>query len=204
MSLAMRTQIANRALMKINEALISSLDEQSPNAAKMRLTYASALSECLRAANWGFAKRRKRLNLVEVGRDEVFKYPFHYLYPADCLFLRWVFPEGIFPDGSIERGFEFEICVDNQRRKLIGSNIERACIEYTALIDDPCLYDVLFEDALVCLIAYKVCYAIAADGALSQLLFQEYQLKVNEAIAASLNESREDNRETSSFISCRG
>lgn len=80
--------IANLALSKIGAKIIASVDENTPNAIKVKTVWDYVLDEVLQAKDWRFSKTR--VELATITTEPVFAYSYAYQLPAD--FLRLIKP----------------------------------------------------------------------------------------------------------------
>lgn len=163
--------IVNRALARLGlRTLISSMDEESAEAAAGRQFYAVCLDETLALLDWRFASKVAALPLSGVA-----PLPWRYqaVLPADCLTPRdvrnaLVTVEGAWPwDGGyadwwIAGRYAFAVGagVDSAANpvRALWCNLETPLLRYTARIDDPALWEPTFASALA--------FTLAAEFAL--------------------------------------
>ena len=84
-----QTSIANLALGRIGaKQIITDIDENTPNAKKVKVVWDAIFQEVLSERDWKFAKTRQQLSLSNV--TPLYTYRFAWALPAD--FLRFVRP----------------------------------------------------------------------------------------------------------------
>lgn len=171
--------ICNRALSEIGaRSTIASFGEGSKEAQACVLWYDTLRKDTLRKAHWGFA--RKTFTLSQLGAltngASPFPWPFKYLYPTDCLAMRFILPptppqfsgvvvgagSAITPIiwGRPDETNRFEVANDvdnnNNMRKVILANLQNAQAVYTVDVQDTTIFDATFETALSCILSSKL------------------------------------------------
>lgn len=140
-----KTDIANQSLGRVGAPPIMSLEDQdSKSAREVKLVFEQSVRELGRSAEWNCLKARANLAQSDV---PAFGWSYSYLLPAD--FIRLVKLNGT--TGDDYPGDEWEI----EGLSLLTDE-EEAKIQYIAYKDDSNVYDPLFVDALVVLIASKI------------------------------------------------
>lgn len=217
------TDICNQALDAIGaRATLASLEEVSKEAAVCSRQYLPALTDLFRTAPWGFARRT--VVLTELGNlnDGTCPYPwaYKYAYPADCQQLRYIVPKPtiVTPDilppevgdpmpyyGNMmpSRNFRFIIAHENDARVIL-SNVQFALGVYTALIENPELWDSLFQSAMVSSLAARIAIPISGNVQMKQINQMEADRNVAEARAADGNEALASTDHTPDWIAARG
>lgn len=141
-----KTDIANQALGRVGAAAIMSLDDQDNKSAReVKLVFEQSVRELGRTSEWNCLKARA--NLAQLTDSPAFGWSYAYQLPAD--FIRLVKLNGT--DGDDYPGDEYEI----EGLSLLTDEAE-AKIQYIAYREDTNVYDPLFVDALVVLIASKI------------------------------------------------
>lgn len=206
--------VCNRALSEIgSRTLISSLSEASPAGVQCALQYNALREQLLRAAPWGFA--RKTLALTTLGTlsavPPTSPYPWlvKYLYPADCLKMRYILPPpipalnpNVVPDVSSvplfspwcapSRQWRYLPAYDDTEsppRKVLLANVLSALGVYTANVTDPDLWDPLFTNALVMALANKLVIPLSGNVAMKESYFKLADQAVMQARAVDGNEA---------------
>jgi hypothetical protein len=114
------------------------------------------------------------------------------------------------PNASIELGNRptYQISLDRDlsgnQIKVILSNIETALIVYTALVDNPNLWDDEFSEAFVFMLAGHLVGALIGDKQMDRLLYQKAQEMAIAARAVDANEQPVSPSHTPDWIKVRG
>ncbi|MDR2427197.1 MAG: hypothetical protein LBD46_08490 [Endomicrobium sp.] len=198
MGLGPSVNICNKALSMFGQKTISNLDEQSEETRKCKLFYNDVRKAVLRGANWNFARKRARLNKVELNENDLSKFHFNYALPPKCLYVRSIYVNGVWVE--FEKFIRKELFSDSQGRKLLSVNIDEALIEYTADIEDSDLYDSEFEWAFVLTLSDVLCYPLSGKMDKGAELFQRAQMAIDKAAASTLNEENNYVRQESSYL----
>jgi hypothetical protein len=102
----------------------------------------------------------------------------------------------------------FEIALDRDASgnqiKVVLSNIENALIVYTALVDDPNLWDDEFSEAFVYALASHLVGALIGDKQMDRDLWTKAQALAMEARAVDGNEQPLGSNHTPDWIRARG
>ncbi len=147
--MASQISICNKALLRVGQAPIQSINEQSTEAAYCRQFFDDARKATLRGHAWSFAT--KVVQLAELGAETSYRYEHVYQKPADCLAIIEVLPDGtVYPD---YQKVEFEVI-----GQTIQTNDYSAWVKYVYNESDTTKFDDLFVEALS--------YRLAADLAM--------------------------------------
>lgn len=203
--------LCNRALQEGGcRALLSDIGEATPQGTSAALFYTPCREQLLRAAQWGFA--RKTLTLNELGNQwnntSIYPWPFRYAYPPDCLKLRYILPvpprlpagssvpvvgyPAIFPLTGPSRTNRFVVSVDDASgidQKCVLANVCNAMGVYTKNVSNPAMFDPLFSEALVQMLAYKFIVPLSGNIKLKDEFRQAVTEAVLKARAADGNEA---------------
>lgn len=181
-----RTEIINRALVKIGANTIASPGEESEQARKAALVFKTLVQGELRRQAWSFAKRRATLAPLASppgGTD----FSEGYNLPSDCLRLislngNWVFSSiretssGELPSYSIEG----RVLLTGTNRRTTGGSA--ASIVYVADVSaSVALWDANFVEAFACRLAAELVQSITKNMTLKQSLKQDYLEALKEA-----------------------
>ena len=144
-----KIEIINRALLKLGEPPVSSLNEAAFSKS-YEMIYQDMLNLLLSAYPWRFAV--KTMPLVRL--NKMFRERFLYPIPADCLLILKVLPHhsAELADYRSDASSEFEVaqgCLVCRQK----SGVE---IEYVAKIDDDTCFSALFREALAAKIAAEL------------------------------------------------
>jgi hypothetical protein len=132
------TTISNMAIshLGIGKAIQNlETDQNSAEASICRVFYNVARDTVLRDFNWPFARKYKRLNLLETNPSSEWSYA--YQYPSDCLKIRKIL-SGQRVDNN-DTQIEYEVAT-NGDAKLILTDQAEAELEYTVKAVNPLLY----------------------------------------------------------------
>ena len=236
--------IANRAMVAIAaRSTIANLAlEQSPEAKQMNLLYAPTRDALLRAAHWDFARKIIQGTLVKAlpgvtgsttpAEDQwnpltmpAPPWSYEYLYPADCLKVRYVTPSpGGTSDASVENMFSvpmnvptrsvginpipYAIAVDadengNQMRVVL-TDAYRALLCYTARIEVEDMWDASFQEAMVYSLAAQVALSITGNLQTAQICSAKARDTLLVARARDGNEGTVSVNRTPDWIAARG
>ena len=174
-----KTEVVNRALVKIGANTIASPDEASEQARKGLLVFETVAQNELRRQAWSFAKKRATLAplAVSTGGDD---FGVSFNLPSDCLRLvslngNWVFT-------SIR-----EITSDPRpyyaiEGRTLQTNDSIAKIVYVGDVsDDTSLWDSTFVEAMACRLAAELVQTITKNMSLKQSLKEDYKEALKEA-----------------------
>lgn len=200
--------ICNMALSRIgNSQRINALDEASIQAEQCSLFYEPSRDFVLADYPWPFAMAY--VSLAEVVDNPNPEFPHSYSVPTDCLRARRIV-NGIFPDGA------WPYCVNRPEipqtpyriingasGRVLSTIVNPATLEYTAKVTSPELFDPIFVSALAWKLAGQIAPAIAKDAGAAQSCEGMYRAEMAQAFAGAENESAQDYRRESSFITGR-
>jgi len=211
-----QVEICNLALSHIGAASINSLDEASVQAQQCKLHYDIMLSQMLRDAPFQFAHRNEALAVLS--EVDLFNWAYAYQYPSDCLRINHLVLnyEDVTP-GSVSGISYYNLKLPDLREqinykifnvagnKVIGANESELRVDYQVLVDDPNLYDSEFVMAFSHLLASALAMPLIR-GEMGRKTrsdeLQVYEVYINAAIDADLNEQFQD-RPESEFITTR-
>lgn len=166
------TEICNRALIKLGEKTILSLDDDSKPARICNTLYEPTRDYVLRSHPWNFAI--KRVQLARNTTDPVYDYAYSYKLPSDCL--RVIIPSrDEWPYGI-------------EGRNLV-SDYPDSLIKYIARITDPNTFDASFTESLACKIAAEAAVSLTDNDARHTAMVQLYGLSIADARSVNAMES---------------
>lgn len=195
----MNIEIANRALIKIGEAPISS-NNQKPLGEILQIVYDEVKLNLLSSYPWRFAIKRVVLAPLDEGSDNPrFKYKFQL--PSDYLLLKCI--------SDINHGANLR---DYNATTGTRYEVEGNCVYYTednlpviyvADVDEK-LYPPLFKEALANKLASELSIKVHQNLSLVELYEQKFNVSIENAI--SHNEIIADTEEMpdNSWIAIRG
>jgi hypothetical protein len=166
-----KTEVANLALLKIGQTTIRNIDDPNlPEARNVKMIYAQARDEALRACFWSFAMRAQALGPETVTPQltaELDGWENAFLLPAGFLKLEKVTVDGV----KLDR-FRMQRITAG---RAILCNASAITLHYVVQIDTPADYDPLFTAALVTLLASKLARSISGSEQLETTFKQTYE-----------------------------
>lgn len=185
--MASKTEICNLAILHLGSAkAISNLDtDQSTEGSVCRRFYPETLRAVLRDCEWPFASKTIELGLIET--DPTTEWKYSYRYPSDCVKYRRIL-SGVRKD-TLDSSIEYRILRDLSG-KIIYTDQENACGEYTLLNDDPAQYPSDFTLALSYRLAVYIAPSLTSGDPfkMGDKAMNNYLLEVSRAQANSFNE----------------
>jgi hypothetical protein len=178
-----KLSIYNRALQKLGQQSLASLDVNNKSIRELTTAYEPRLKALLRRYPWNFAI--KRVSLSTTGETPAFEYTNEFLIPSDCLRVLKV-DSGEYPY-KIERSV-----VDGNLSAIVTNASAPIKIRYIAYVENTSLYDPLFAELLSHLIAIDVCEAITQSNTKKNLLLEELKRVRADAFAADGQEDYPD------------
>lgn len=179
-----KVAIGNMALSLIGaRSTIGSLDENSAEAAQIKIWYAFALASALQSYNWSFARRR--VDLLQYTDDINFPdWNLRYHYPTDCIFLREIEnPAGVAADP-----IPFAIEQDDNGLQSVLTNQESAKGIITSGAVAEVAFTVPFIDVLVAALASRIAFPLTADRNIQKEMYQLFRTLAFTAPALDANE----------------
>lgn len=216
--------LCNRALDSITAENIGSLSQNTKPAILCNRWYDPLRRALLRAAPWGFAERQTTLTLLGDVTDggNIQPWVFKYLYPAQCLKLRYLLPTPIIQTGVVDpiplsdswgqpfgsyRGSPFKIANElngSAARRVVCTNLIDAVGVYVVDEETVDIFDQTFVEALVAALASKLAMPMASDKGLEQQKLAIANDVIMQARAQSANESMPTTDHTPDWILARG
>lgn len=222
MNIVDQVGIYNMALAAVGVSqFVQSPTEGSLQANTLSIFWESCRDQCLQDYQWGFANRNAVLEALTIGPPPHWLYIFGY--PSDCLQARRIVhtPDsgnlttfnipgyssysGTFCSFYFDhRHIPFELVEDEAEGGIaIATNEQYPTLVYTARITTLSLWSPAFVNALVWLLATKICVPFSANPKYATEAGQAYEAAIRKAGAASMNEGEERQRE-SELIHVRG
>ncbi len=170
--MASSIDIVNRALDKLGESKINTIDDNTERARVMKRAYDRVREAELRAHPWNFAKRRA---LLPADADApAFGFDYAYTFPADCL---RVLP-GVEDDWTIEG------------RKILTDTAAPLQVRYIANLVETGDFDALFVEVFACRLAVECAEKITQSSAKREQAKDEYARALVEARKANAFEEK--------------
>jgi len=195
--------ICNLALTNLAKPPISSIDEESAEAAACKQYYAHVRDVLLKAHPWRFAAKTEAL--AEVTNLKANRWGYAYQRPADCLKVRRISDESLADylpsDGSLVVAGGFHHAIEGQT---IFCDVSPAYLTYTFQLTDPAQFPADFIEALGWHLAVRLAMPLTRDP---KIRADAYQLAVRttaSAAASDANEVRETSDSPSEVIEARG
>ena len=148
------TSLSNQALARFGAKRINDYDDDTDTeleAIYCRLYFNQTAKALLKDHYWPFAKARVQLSANTV--DPVFQYDYQYYLPNDFLRLILFYNGSDKPDGRTYYTYELE-------GPHLLTNEDAVYLRYIKNVTDVGLWDVLFTECFVLLLASKLCMAL--------------------------------------------
>ncbi len=169
--------IVNRALSKLGEAHISSLEGEQKSAQLAASMYDNLLGAEISAHAWHFAKAR--LMLTALAEKPAFGWNFQYQLPEDCLRVLeagpWPLAANLDFVGSDTSSFTLE------GDKILANHGPALNLIYLRRALDPAFYPPVFVEALAARLAAEMCESLTGSTAKRESAFREYRGALGEA-----------------------
>lgn len=163
--------------------------------------YKPTRNRILQQFNWGFARTRRDLQLVD---KTIPGYAYVYRYPADCFQFRRIVNQSVSGPERADDRIPYKIFEDiDNNSKLIACDEENAIGEYTIDGVTPPMYSPLFVACVMYGFADEAAPMLKADAKLAQLASQKAQYYLNEAGLLDLEENQEAPKPVSEFEEAR-
>lgn len=157
------TDIANSALLKLGEVVITSLDDDDTKAARtLAAIFDMRRDALIRKFNWSFAMKRTTLSALASGPS--WGYTYAYQMPADCLRVVQINDLWVIPSLS-----DFIGGPDSEPYAIDGREIHTDFsaplkIRYLYRVTNPGYFDACFVEALAYDLAVEACEAITQSN----------------------------------------
>ena len=184
--MASEIDIVNRALIKIGDKTILSLDDNKKSARIMKSLYEPTRDYVLRSHPWSFAI--KRVELAVNAADPVFGYQNSYKLPSDCL--RVLIPNR-------------EIWAYGIEGRNLNTDYAGAFIKYIARIGDPNIFDPSFQESLACKLAAEAVVSMTDNDVRHKAMVQLYNLSIIDAKSVNAMETGPKWIESEEWINSR-
>jgi hypothetical protein len=172
------TDIANQALSRLGQSLVSDLSENSPSAIVCRTHYEAVRDSLLRQHPWNFAVARAQL--TESDTAPAFGWDHQYALPADCLRILTL------------NGVQAAMCAsdfETESGYLLTDAVE-AKITYVRRVVDPSLFDPIFVEVFVHRLGGAIAVALTGSEQKRNELEALASEKMREATFADVGERR--------------
>lgn len=191
------TDICNQALGRIGAQRIMAIDDNDSKSARVcKNAIEATIKEVARAGDWNCL--RVRTTLGQLVATPAFEWAYQYQLPSD--FISLVELNGVDYHGQPQDDWEIE-------GRLLLTDAERADVKYTAYVEDTAIWDALFTNAVVVLLASKIAVSIRQDENMASSLLTEYhRISLPQARTKDGNQKRRirfDPTKESMFLSSR-
>jgi len=181
--MASQVDIANRALSKLGEARIISLDDDTKNAREIKSAFDIVRDAEFRAHRWHFTK--KRITLPALSETPIFGWDYQCQLPSDFLQVIQVGyydPIVDLSDYRTSGSRDWEI----EAGGVLLTNLEAPLpLRYVARIDDTTRYDSTFVEVLACRLAVEVCQALTQSETKKESARADYKEAMSVAIRSN-------------------
>ncbi|PRH31903.1 hypothetical protein [Burkholderia multivorans] len=172
--MASQVGICNRALTKLGDKRITSLDEDSKAAATLNSMYDDVLDACLREHVWAFAKTRAQL--AALADAPLFGFGYQYRLPADFIRLIQIGQFLVYPKTDTRGLFSIE------NGNLLTDIEAPLYVRYVKRVTDPNAMDPLFREAFACRLAVEACESLTQSSTKRQAAWAEHDRAITQAI----------------------
>jgi hypothetical protein len=184
--MASRVEIANRALTKVGEARIMSLDDDVEAARVISALWDVVRDAELRSRNWNFSVKREALAALSAAPS--WGFAVQYQLPSDCL--RVVQVGEFFPGPSMsDYRNRSESMWQIEGGKILTDYEAPLKIRYVARIEDTGSWDALFVEVFACRLAVEICERITQSNTKRELAWNEYGDAIKSAVRADAIEN---------------
>lgn len=159
-----QTQICNQALGRVGAQSIMDINDGDSKGARVCLNfYEGAVREVAAAGDWKCLK--KRATFSQLATAPAFEWAYQYQLPAD--FISLVELNGVDYHGQPSDDWDIE-------GRVLLTDAEEAKARYIAYVEDATVWDQLFTEAVIVLLASKIAVPIRQDEGLAQALKEEF------------------------------
>ena len=166
-----QTDIANMALDILHEGPIGSLEDDDPNARRMKRNFSAWRDSFLAMHNWNFATERASLPADSVA--PAYGWAKRYLVPGDCLRVLPITKDGNFEGAKIRFQVEGQYILTDQTAPLRVLYIKR--------ITDFGLWSPVTVSAFAAYMASKISHAVTGKASYAELAARLFREEYSEA-----------------------
>jgi len=160
-----QTQVCNLALGRVGAQSIMSIDDEDSKGARVCLNaYEATVREVSRAGEWNCLK--KRATLARLTAAPAFEWAYQFQLPVDFISLTEL--NGVEYKDEPQDNWEIE-------GRLLLTDAEIAQVRYISYVEDTGIWDSLFTNAVVVLLASKIAVPIRQDEGMASALLSEYE-----------------------------
>lgn len=158
-----QTQICNQALARIGAQSIMDIGDDSKGARACFNAYEATVREVASLGDWRCLK--KRVAFSKLATAPAFEWAYQYQLPVD--FISLVELNGVDYHGQPSDDWEVE-------GQVLLTDADEAKVTYIAYVEDSTVWDALFTDAVVVLLASKIAVPMRQDEGMAQALKEEF------------------------------
>lgn len=181
--MASKTEVANRALVKLGEKRITSIDDDNKPARTLSSMFDRVRDAELRKRRWSFAI--KRAQLAADSDAPAFGYSAQFTLPVDCLRVLQVSENGFGPDLSDLRSDIAPYAIEGRKLLIDASAGSALPLRYIAAIADTTQWDALFIEVIACKLAIEACETLTGSTDKRRQAWEEYRHAIAEAVRAN-------------------
>ena len=178
--------IINRGLDLLGQQPLTSMDERTPNAAKVKRVWPGVRASVLRAHVWKCAQ--ERVELARLADRPAFGFSYQYQLPGD--FVRLVATD---PERAI-------VCV---KGNTLMSDAPTLAIAYVKDVDDAELFDALLVECLAMRLAADLAFGITGSVQMRMGLEETYKRLLADARHVDATEGAGQQFPQSSWVSAK-
>ena len=183
------TTICNQALARVGAIRINDYDDDTETkveAIYCRLFFTQTSRALMKDHYWPFAKSRVQLSANTV--DPVFQYDYQYYLPTDFLRLVLFYNGSDKPDGRTYYTYELE-------GPHLLTNESAVYLRYIKHVTDVGLWDVLFTECMILILASKLCMALKQNLDIKADIDKDLTFLMHKVRAMDRNEEQVIGRE---------
>lgn len=190
--------VYNLALSHVSAAAVQSLTERTKEARECNKLYPVARDSMLESHDWGVARKRKVLALLE---ETYSGWDYAYAWPADCVAPRKIY-DATEANNTVPIPYDIGVN-DALNRRIILTNEEDAELIYTAKVENVTLFSAMMVDALGYRLAADLAVPLRSDSRLQRSLMSQFLGLVSSAQTNAANTEEQQPDKISDFQKAR-
>lgn len=198
--MAGQASICNRALTKVGDDRIISIDDDTERARVLKALWDDLVDSEIRARNWNFAMKRASLAALVSTPDWGFDY--EYQLPADCLRPVQI-SEYFLSDSLTDFRASTEVPFQIEGLKILTNLAAPLPIRYLRRVTNVGEWDKSFVDVFACKLAVDACERLSQNSSKKEMLLGEYRLAIAAAVRADAIENPPEHIPDTSWITAR-
>jgi hypothetical protein len=174
---AASVDIVNRALSKLGDMRITSLDDPTKAAGLAASLYDIVLDSEISANAWNFSKDRRMI--TPDLEKPAFGWQFQYTLPAECI---RVLEVGHWPQAAMDNYIGHDTSTYALEGNKILTNIGPTLnLKFVRRVTDPEFYPPTFVECLACKLAWEMCESLTGSNSKRDMALKEYQFSLMQA-----------------------